>query len=446
MALRRIPVPVRWALFAVGALALAAGSVWAYRMSRPAVTVTDAIEGPVVEAFYATGTLQPEREHPVKAIATGVVQKPPPAAVALWWLRRSAANLPFKYTPFPEPYVDKGHAVGVDQPLAVIADAQWQAALDKARAEVEEKRRRADDRTSPVLQEFDAKVSATGDQLEIARREEARVVQLRQSSGSSQGELDQAINRVKGLWMETESHKAQKQSMKLQLQRELESAEAALRAAEWNVELQTLRSPVDGVVLDRPVPQGTRLGVNDHVMQIADVRPANLVMRAQVDEEDITHVRVGQTVRMVFYAYADRPAFEGRVVKIYDKADPDRRTFEVDVKPARPEETFRAGMTGELAFEVQSKPSALVIPSQAVQDGKVFVLRDGRLRAVEPDVGLKGVEKTEILSGVNPGDRVLISPAAGLSDGQSVRAQYMDPIAAAALNKPKAKEVFRGGF
>jgi RND family efflux transporter MFP subunit len=193
------------------------------------------------------------------------------------------------------------------------------------------------------------------------------------------------------------------------------------------------------------VPLGTRLGVNDHLMQIADTRPEKLVMRAQVDEEDVTNVRTDQTVRMVLYAFPGRP-FEGKVTQIYPKADPERRTFEVDVAPASPDAKFAAGMTGELAFEVTSKAETLIVPSQAVQDGQVYLVRDGRLRRVDAAVGIKGVEKAELLSGVAPGDRVLISPVAGLREGQSVRASFMDPAAASALNKPKEKEIFRGGF
>jgi multidrug efflux pump subunit AcrA (membrane-fusion protein) len=168
-------------------------------------------------------------------------------------------------------------------------------------------------------------------------------------------------------------------------------------------------------------------------------------MRAQVDEEDITKVRGGQVVRMVLYAFPGQP-FEGTVARIYDKADPDRRTFEVDVKPTKPDPKFAAGLTGELAFEVRSKPAALVVPSQAIQDGRIYLLQAGRLHAAPASVGIRGVERAELLSGVHPGDRILITPVTGLKEGQWVKEQYMDPGAAAALNKPKEKEIFRGGF
>jgi multidrug efflux pump subunit AcrA (membrane-fusion protein) len=423
MSRRRAQSSIRWIILAAVVVAIGGSVVAAYAFMRPTVTVTQVVEGPAVEAFYATGTLQPVDEYPIKAHSAGLLQK----------LEGDR--------PFPK----KGDHVTAGQALAIVADAQWQAALDKCKAELDEKRQRADDKTSPVLIELDARISAMQDQFTIAQREENRIVHLLETGGSSQSEFDQALNRVRAMTMDLEAFKAQKAAMKLQVRRELDEAEANLRTAQWNLEMQTLTSPVDGVVLDRPAPVGTRLGVNDHFMQVADVRPETLVMRAQVDEEDITKVRDGQVVRMVLYAFPGQP-FEGAVARVYDKADPDRRTFEVDVKPTKPDPKFAAGLTGELAFEVRSKPAALVVPSQAIQDGRIYLLQAGHLHAAPASVGIRGVERAELLSGVHPGDRILITPVTGLKEGQWVREQYMDPVAAAALNKPKEKEVFRGGF
>src|SRR5678815_4045082 len=105
-----------------------------------------------------------------------------------------------------------------------------------------------------------------------------------------------------------------------------------------------------------------------------------------------------------------------------------------------------AGMTGELAFVVASKDHAAVAPRQALQGGKLYTVRDGKLAAVDGKVGLTSIERVEVLSGLDVGDRVIISPVAGLKPGQPVRTTVMDPAAAAGLNKPKPKEIFRGGF
>ena len=83
-----------------------------------------------------------------------------------------------------------------------------------------------------------------------------------------------------------------------------------------------------------------------------------------------------------------------------DQADADRRTFEVDVKLSEIEPHLQPGMTGELAFVVESRERAVVVPSQAVQSGAVYVLEQGRLKRRPVKVGIKSVERTEILDGL----------------------------------------------
>ena len=179
-------------------------------------------------------------------------------------------------------------------------------------------------------------------------------------------------------------------------------------------------------------------------LRVADVIPENLVMRAAVDEEDVANVSVAQSVRMTLYSFAGR-VFTGTVTKIYDQADPERRTFEIDVHLNEPLNRMSPGMTGELAFITATKESAVVIPAQAVQSGSIYLVRDNRLTSIPADVGIKSVERVEVLSGVEVGDRVVISPIVDLPQGKHVREQYMDPVSAAGLNKPAvASSGFKG--
>src|SRR4051812_46217793 len=71
---RRAQSAVRWVLIAAVVVALlAAGGLAAFHFMRPIVVVTEAVEGPVVQAFYSTGTVQPEREYPIKSNVAGTV-------------------------------------------------------------------------------------------------------------------------------------------------------------------------------------------------------------------------------------------------------------------------------------------------------------------------------------------------------------------------------------
>jgi multidrug efflux pump subunit AcrA (membrane-fusion protein) len=339
--------------------------------------------------------------------------------------------------------VDKGDPVKRGQVLGIVSDPNLEYACNKASAELEEKVALADPKTSPPLRELDAQILSQKILLEIAQREEKRQQELMEQKASSQMDLDRATERAKTAWAELQSLQAQREAKRLELEREVKVARAARDTAQWNRDLETIRSPIDGVVLDRPASLGTRLAINDHVMQIADVSPEHLVMRAAVDEEDRAKLRDRQAVRMVLYAFADE-TLSGRVEKIYDRADPEQRTFEVDIRVEPPDKRLHPGMTGELAFIMESKEQAVVVPAQALQQQTIWTVREGVLAAVKPDIGLKSVQRVEVLSGIEPGQRVVISPAGNLTDGQRVRTTYEDPQTAAGLNKPKQTSTFKG--
>ena len=406
---------LRWILLPIALLAVAV-LLWqiVLRLTRPVVTVTTIVEAPVVQAFYATGTLLPEREYPIKANNPGLLT---------------------------EVLVDKGDHVKKDQPLAVVVEDSVQYKFEQAKAERDQRFKLADDKSSPVLAEFDARITAAEDLLDIALREQKRFAQMMEQGVGGESEFNRATERVKTVWADLQGLKSQRQERKIALDKDLDIAEAALRIAQWNLDRQTIRSPLDGTVLDRPATIGTRLAVNDHIMQVADVRPDTLIMRAAVDEEDKTFVRPGQTVRMVLYAFENR-SFTGTVKKIYDKADPDRRTFEIDVAMTEKDPGFSAGMTGELAFIISEKPKTTVIPTQAVQSKEVWLVRDGALMKADVSLGLSSIERTEVLSGLSKDDQIVVSPIAGLSEGQRVRTNSIDPTTAANINKPKQEQTF----
>jgi hypothetical protein len=161
---------------------------------------------------------------------------------------------------------------------------------------------------------------------------------------------------------------------------------------------------------------------------------------------------------MTLYSFPnDKDKFTGHVKTIYHKADPQRRTFEVDVAIDRPTtqpttagpnlyDQFSPGMTGELAFIEQAKKEARILPRQALQGDAFYIVRNGKLERVVAQPGVKNVTRVEVLAGVEPDELVMLSPVGTLKAGQSVRTQFVDPRQAADLNKPADAEIFKGGF
>ncbi len=408
---------VRWTVTLIVVAAVAWALYLAFPwLTAPRVTVTRVVEGPVVQAFYATGTLLPEREFTVHSNVEGTLTRV---------------------------LVDKGSAVAKDQPLAFVRVEEYELRHRQAKAEFDLRASLAHEQTSPVLAEFESKIKAGIEQLSIAQRERDRLEKMRLTDAASQSDLDRARDRYEVIWSLVESLRAQKRTRKLELERDTTVAQAALDIAQWNLDQQTILSPAQGVVLDRPVSPGTRVKINDPLMTVADITPERLVMRAAVDEEDKTRLTQGQRVTMTLYAYPDR-VFEGLVQRVYPKADPDRRTFEVDVTVTPADPLFSAGMTGELAFIVQSKDKAAVIPTQAIQGGKVYVVRHGCLEEAPVTLGLGSIDRTEVIEGLREQDVVVISAVGGVRPGRRVRVKESDPIQASNLSRPPTGQAFRG--
>src|SRR5882762_1567550 len=112
-----------WIVVAVLVASAAFAAVRAFTL--PQVQVTHLTSGPVVQAFYATGTVQPEREYSVHANVAGIL--------------------------FLEPAIDKGLAVKKDQLLARVISDDLEQKFKQSQAERKEKRARADEKSSPVL-------------------------------------------------------------------------------------------------------------------------------------------------------------------------------------------------------------------------------------------------------------------------------------------------------
>jgi len=171
-------------------------------------------------------------------------------------------------------------------------------------------------------------------------------------------------------------------------------------------------APLSGVVILRNAVVGQTVDVGTVLFAMSDT----LIVLAQVDESAIGKVRLGMPVRIWLDAYPDEkvPAgvsdilFEGKNVS-------NVITYGVKVKPERVPDFFRSQMTANVSFIVRRKANAVLLPAAAVKelpDGSRRVLIPGPEgkpvpRAVE--TGVENGESVEIVSGLRPGDAVLLT-------------------------------------
>lgn len=179
----------------------------------------------------------------------------------------------------------------------------------------------------------------------------------------------------------------------------------------------TVRAPIDGMVLRRDGEPGEMVDTTDTVFWIGE--PSPLRVTALVDEEDVPRVATGQRVLLKADAFPSQ-VLEGRLGLITPKGDPVQKTFRVRIDlPTRA--PLMIGMTVEANIVVRETGNALLVPSTALRSMALFVVEDSVARRREVRPGVRGAGLTEILAGVEEGDRVIVAPPEGLADGDAVR-------------------------
>jgi RND family efflux transporter MFP subunit len=202
--------------------------------------------------------------------------------------------------------------------------------------------------------------------------------------------------------------------------------EAAAEAMRRRLDDFVLKAPIDGVVLRRDGEPGEMMDTSDIVFWIGEQRPLRIT--ADVDEEDVPRVRLGQKALLRADAFPDR-VLEGRLVAITPKGDPIQKTYRVRIE--LPEDSpLMIGMTVEANIVIREASDAVLVPTTAVQDGAVFVVTDEHGRRREVEVGVTGPLLTEIRSGLTLGEQVVVEPPPGLANGDRVRVRAGSPPAA----------------
>ena len=216
--------------------------------------------------------------------------------------------------------------------------------------------------------------------------------------------------------------------------READRARSEARALEAAAEAQRrrlgdydLQAPMAGVVLRRDGEPGEMVDTGDILFWIGELEP--LRVTAEVDEEDMPRVRVGQPALLRADAFPDR-VIEGRLAAITPKGDPRQKTYRVRI--ALPSDAgLLIGMTVEANIVVREEPDALLVPSAALRDGAVYVLEGDRAARRPVETGVVGPELAEVRGPLAQGELVIVDPPPRLESGRRVRALGGGEVAAA---------------
>jgi cobalt-zinc-cadmium efflux system membrane fusion protein len=174
-----------------------------------------------------------------------------------------------------------------------------------------------------------------------------------------------------------------------------------------------VRAPASGLVTDRKVTPGTVVSPGDEIATITD--PSSVWMIAAVDEADLSHLRVGQTVRVRVRAWPEQ-AFTGRILRLGEQLDPATRRLQVRVGLANPGGRLKPEMYATAEIESTLGREALFVPDTAVQEVSghkvVFVqAAPGRFQTRSVETGRNEHGLLEITAGLKPGEQIVVRGA-----------------------------------
>jgi len=198
------------------------------------------------------------------------------------------------------------------------------------------------------------------------------------------------------------------------------SAESQLKVCRRDLENAKVRTALSGVVSARFVNEGTVLGSGKEVAEIVDTQNFKLVVN--IGERDVMKVRNGMQVKIETDTYPDA-VIAGTVSAISPKGDT-ALSFPVEIKiKADPKRPLFDGMSASVGINL-GKRNILALPRASLvssyQNPQVFVVRDGAAYLVNVTVGGEYGTDFELISGLKPGDQVVVSGQNNLNDGQLV--------------------------
>lgn len=202
---------------------------------------------------------------------------------------------------------------------------------------------------------------------------------------------------------------------------DLARIQAQISAQVERLRYYELLSPMDGTVLREDGEVGDMVEPGTILYRIGLAKPLWVV--AEVNEEDLPRIKVGQKALLRTDAFAGR-ALTGSVKLITPAGDPVAKTFRVRI--GLPDDTpLHIGMSVEANIITREKADTLLVPSNAVIDRGLLVYKDGQLAFRKVETGIKGSNRVEILSGAEEGELVASPATTNIRNRTRVRVSGM---------------------
>ena len=351
--------------------------------------------GDVARSVVATGKIQPITKVEVKSKASGIVEKL---------------------------FVDINYNVKKGQQLAQLDQQEIVAQVAAQKAQLAAAEANVSIFQANIEQD---KVNAAAPDLPMYKATLDRNTAMHKEGIVSRQALDDANKDYQAALTRRDNSKAQigvDTARLKQARAQVQQAQSGLKQLEEQLSYTTITAPMDGVILSRDVEVGAAVSsilvlgsTATLVMTEGDIN--EVYVQGKVDEADIAHVYMNQPARIKVESFRDR-VFNGKVTKIAPLGvEKDNvTTFEVRVSINNPGGELKANMTANAEIILDEHKGVLMVPESAVMydnQKKATVeipdkkQKDGK-RKIPVTVGLSNGSVTEVLSGLQEGQQVVL--------------------------------------
>jgi len=227
-----------------------------------------------------------------------------------------------------------------------------------------------------------------------------------------------------------------------------QSARVALEIAQHDRREMEIRAPVpthapEGVtgavtyaISKRSVSEGQMVRVGDAVVELVIEKPLRLW--ANVPERFSADVKLRQPVRVTVSTYPGT-AFDGEVARINPSVETASRTFQVEALVPNNRGLLRPGGFAKASILTDRHAEATVVPVESIVEyagvTKLFVVEDGKARAVSVEKGQEGTGWVEVIGAVPAGAVVVVTGQTQLAEGTTVTVRGGEPAKAVARSR-----------
>jgi RND family efflux transporter MFP subunit len=362
---------------------------------------------------------------------------------AILFPKQQAAIVPKVSAPVQKFLVKRGDRVGAGQLLAVLENRDLSAAAQDTKGAYDQAQASYETTTAASLPEEIRKAEADAQQAQQTLDAQEKVFESRQQlfeqGALPRKELDQSrvdVTQARNQNAITKKHlealQAVGKAQELKAARgQLESAQGKYLGAQAQLSYSEIRSPITGVITDRPLYPGEMAAAGTPLLTVMDI--STVIAKAHIPQTDAAFLRVGDKGTMTVPGI-DTPV-EGKITVVSPALDVNSTTVEIWFESKNAKQALKPGTSVQLSVTAQTVKDALVIPANAVltaPDGATSVMQagsDGRAHKKAVKLGIRNGDDVQVVDGMGEGDKVVSSGAYGLPDNTKIT-----------IEKPEAPE------